>query len=371
MSLKRISVLCTVLALATSAAGQEIRTKRKRSRDPRRIFDSRARGTREGVVIERQTHGRKSLDVRGDPCIVWDEAIHGWRMVFFYSPPGHGQAVCLNLDDSGLGKWTLEGPLPVVNPEAVGWFHKPFIVMDPDHPNCAAKIEGRYCLLVVGSNKNGQKQIQRAWSEKLGGPWKFEPDPLIPLVAGNDFDARTHRRGDRLLLLRPQGVLVFLHGISLPRNSRGRSVPSGRRRRCNAKAGREARDEARRRARAVPAGWSLGVGLGRRLATPARTRASLDCGSQCFADCAGPGKKTIWTEEPPPSLGGFAWCDEKWPVRGWHFAAKPIEWVKDIPKPARDAGEGYDLWRQFIHIFRTAAQLSITIAAITAKSSYI
>ena len=46
---------------------------------------------------------------------------------------------------------------------------QPFIVMDPDHPNYAAKIEGRYCLLVV-SFKSGQKQIQRAWSEKLAGP---------------------------------------------------------------------------------------------------------------------------------------------------------------------------------------------------------
>jgi len=50
------------------------------------------------------------------------------------------------------------------------------------------------------------------------------------------------------------------------------------------------------------------------------------------------------------SCAKVAWCDEEWPVRGWHFASEPIEWVKDIPKAALDAGEGYNLWRQFIHI---------------------
>ncbi len=63
-----------------------------------------------------------------------------------------------------------------------------------------------------------------------------------------------------------------------------------------------------------------------------------------------PGQKAVWTEEPAPSLGGFAWCDEEWPVRSWRFAPEPIEWVKDIPKAARDAGEGHNLWRQFIHV---------------------
>ena len=28
-----------------------------------------------------------------------------------------------------------------------------------------------------------------------------------------------------------------------------------------------------------------------------------------------PVTKAVWTEEPPPSLGGFAWCDEEWPLR--------------------------------------------------------
>jgi hypothetical protein len=64
-------------------------------------------------------------------------------MVLFYDPAGHAQAICTNLDDSGPGQWKLEGPLPVTNPQAVGGFHKPFIVMDPDHANQPAEVDGR------------------------------------------------------------------------------------------------------------------------------------------------------------------------------------------------------------------------------------
>jgi len=144
--------------------------------------------TRRGLVLERRKDGDGS-GVLGDPCIVWDGEIYGWRMVLFCSPPGHAQAICTNRDDPGPGQWKFEGPLPVTNPEVVGGFHKPFIVMDPDHSNQAAKIEGRYCLLVVNF-KNGGKQIQRAWSTTLAGPWTFEPAPIIPAGAENDFDAK-------------------------------------------------------------------------------------------------------------------------------------------------------------------------------------
>ena len=50
-------------------------------------------------------------------------------------------------------------------PGSGGSFHKPFVVMEPYHPNQAAKINGRYCLLVV-SAKNGHKHIQRAHGRK-------------------------------------------------------------------------------------------------------------------------------------------------------------------------------------------------------------
>src|SRR6516162_9723930 len=175
-----LGVLSLLFALHGIAAGQETTT------EPTAGLSIPRAWTRRGVVLERRD---KEHGVSGDPCIVWDETIPGWRMVLFYDPPGHAQAICTNRNDLGSGQWKLEGPLPVTNPKDVGGFHKPFIVMDPFHANHAAKIDGRFCLLVV-SFRNGHKQVQRAWSEKLAGPWTFEPDALIPCGGPDDFDAK-------------------------------------------------------------------------------------------------------------------------------------------------------------------------------------
>ena len=61
-----------------------------------------------------------------------------------------------------------------------------------------------------------------------------------------------------------------------------------------------------------------------------------------------PTDTSISREEPPPSLGGFAYCDETWPVSGWHWEPNPIEWIEDIPEQAVASGEGTNLWRQHI-----------------------
>jgi hypothetical protein len=53
-----------------------------------------------------------------------------------------------------------------------------------------------------------------------------------------------------------------------------------------------------------------------------------------------PTDQNIWREEPPPSLGGFAYCDEEWPVSGWHWFPEPLEWIEDLPEQAVNSGEG-------------------------------
>ena len=58
-----------------------------------------------------------------------------------------------------------------------------------------------------------------------------------------------------------------------------------------------------------------------------------------------PTNTEVFREEPPPSLGGFAYCDEEWPVSGWHWYPQPIEWIEDVPT---EDGEGTNLWRQHI-----------------------
>jgi|SRR5208283_4040746 len=314
----------------------------------RRGFTIPSSWTRRGVVLERQKDGKDS-GLSGDPCIVWDEAINGWRMVLFYYPPGHAQAVCLNRDDVGPGQWRFEGPLPVANPQAVGGFHKPFIVMDPDHPNRAAKIDGRYCLLVV-SVTGGHKQVQRAWSEKLAGPWTFETEAIIPPGAESDFDAKHTDAVTGYYFSERKEFLYFYMGYPQAAQSRQISPFGSAQAVATQKLGEKVATkrgvilEPCQQAGHWASGWVGGLQL---LRGAEHRWVAVVNASPTAPD---PGKKAVWTEEPPPSLGGFAWCDEEWPVLGWHFAPAPIEWVKDIPKEALDAGEGYNLWRQFIHL---------------------
>ena len=298
--------------------------------------------------MEREKDGRIS-SVSGDPCIVWDDAVKGWRMVFFYWPPGHSQAVCFNRDDLGPGNWTMEGPLPVTNPEAIGSFQKPFIVMDPDRPNHAALIDDRYCLLVV-RDRNGTKQVQRAWSNRLAGPWTFEPDVLIPAGKGDDFDAKHTDAVTGYYFSKRKEFLYFYMGY--PKKAQPRRIsPFGSAaavatqmlgERTVAKLGVVL--EPCQQAGHWASGWVGGLQVFH--GVQHRWVAVINA-SPTAPD---PGKKAVWSEEPPPSLGGFAWCDEEWPVHGWHFEPEPIEWVRDIPQEALNDGEGYNLWRQFIHV---------------------
>lgn len=303
--------------------------------------------TRAGLILP---HAKGKAGVSGDPCIVWDDEIKGWRMVLFYDPPGNAQAICLNHDDLGPGQWKFEGPLPVANPKAVGNFSKPFIVMDPARPNFAAVIDGRYCLLVV-SFKGRHKQIQRAWSEKLAGPWTFDAEPIIPTGEGDSFDAKHTDAVTGYYFSDRKEFLYFYMGYPIKPQARKISPYGSAQAVATQKLG-----EASVMKRGVilepcqkeghwASGWVGGLQL-----LPGKTHRWIAV-VNASPTAPDPAKKNVWTEEPPPSLGGFAWTDETWPVAGWHFESQPIEWVKDIPQSAIDAGEGFNLWRQFIHVF--------------------
>jgi hypothetical protein len=302
--------------------------------------------TRKGLVLARANEGQ---GVAGDPCIVWDPDVTAWRMFLFYDPPGAAQAVCKSKDDIGPGNWTLEGPLKVANPEAIGGFHKPFVVMDPDHPNHAAKIDGRYCLLVVGF-ANGHKHVQRAWSERLAGPWTFDPEPIIPIGQEDDFDAKHTDAVTGYYFPKRKEFLYFYMGY--PQHAQPRKVsPYG------SAQGVAVQKLGERMA------TKLGIGVGP-AQTPGHWASGWIGGLQLLRGrehrwvavlnasptAPDPQNKEVWNEEPAPSLGGFAWCDEEWPVKNWHLAPEPIEWVKDIPQSALENGEGTNLWRQFIFV---------------------
>jgi hypothetical protein len=310
----KILILPILCAACVCAAGgllaQDIPQKPAQNEQPFTGLTIPKTWTRQGVVLKRS---KAEQGVSGDPCIVWDEAITGWRMVLFYDPPGHAQAICTNRNDLGPGQWKFEGPLPVTNPQAVGGFHKPFIVMDPDKPNYAAKIEGRYCLLVVNF-KNGHKQVQRAWSEKLAGPWTFEIESVIPPGAENEFDAKHTDAVTGYYFPERKEFLYFYMGYPKVAQPRRISPFGSAQAVATQKLGEKVATkrgvilEPCQQAGHWASGWVGGLQLLH--GTKHRWVAVVNA-SPTGPD---PGKKAVWTEEPAPSLGGFAWCDEEWPV---------------------------------------------------------
>src|SRR5215813_15411092 len=101
-----------------------------------------------GLILAR---GGEAGGVVGDPCIVWDEDLNGWRMFLFVEKPGVGEAICLDKNNIGPGQWQYLGGLKFTNPEQIlgGYTHKPYVVRDAYEPNRAALIDGRYILVSV------------------------------------------------------------------------------------------------------------------------------------------------------------------------------------------------------------------------------
>ncbi len=54
-------------------------------------YDIPRNWSRLGLVLARDESAGIS-SVAGDPCIVWDDDVPGWRMVLFFSPPRHAHA---------------------------------------------------------------------------------------------------------------------------------------------------------------------------------------------------------------------------------------------------------------------------------------
>jgi hypothetical protein len=302
---------------------------------------------RHGLVLARSASG-PGANVVGDPCIVWDDEAGAWRMFFFFDPPGHGHALATERDILRC-RWQVQGPLRFANPDALlgGGTHKPWLVMDPLHPNRASRIEGRFCLLTV-SYADGHKLVQRAWSPALAGPWTLEPEALIGLGTAGAFDEKHVDAISGYYFEERKEFLYFYMGYPLQAQDRGVS-PYG-----NAQAVATQRFGERfptkygmilppcQEAGHWASGWVGGLQL-----LPGKTHRwiGLVNASPTAPDL---GDKSHAREEPAPSLGGFAFCDEAWPVRRWSFFPAPIERIEDIPETARRTGESTNLWRQHI-----------------------
>ncbi len=308
------------------------------------MYDGTRGWVRRGPVFPPE-RGR-AWSVVGDPCVVWDDDVPGWRMFLVWDPPGNGQAICRQPADAGPGSWEPLGPLAFVNPTAIlgGHAHKPFVVMDPHRPNRAARVRDRFWLLLVTRGAVG-KVVQRAWADRLGGPWHVEAEPV--LAPGEAWDGRHVDAPTGYFFAERQEFLYFYMGY--PSEPQRRSSPLGSVQAVAA----QGRDEDRATKLGVilepdprPGHWAGGWLGGLQLLPGTR---KLWMGLVNASPTPPRAEDTaISREEPPPSLAGWASCDLSRPIGGWTLADAPREWLSDLPSQALAWGEGANLWRQHL-----------------------
>ncbi|WBU37450.1 hypothetical protein [Homoserinibacter sp. YIM 151385] len=311
---------------------------------------------RDGLVMARAPHGDGS-EVVGDPCIVWDPDHAAWRMFLFFDPPGHATALAVG-DQNAAEEWGETTPIEFANPELLpGGTHKPFIVMDAHRPNHAARVDGRYWLLTVSHDGRArEKRVQRAHATSLAGPWTLEERELIPRGQGDAFDAE-HVDAVSGYWFPELDTFVYYYMGYPARPQQHVHSPLGSSIGV-ATQGRGDTEAVKQGVMLTPspdpehwaAGWLGGIQIFP--GTEHRWVAVLNA-SPTPPDGSG----RLTSEEPAPSLGGFAHTDAEIPTSGWELDEQPIEWVSDIPDDAIERGEGTNLWRQHILVLRDSVRL--------------
>jgi hypothetical protein len=298
---------------------------------------------RRGVAVARQGNG---CNVVGDPCVVWDGDEGLWRMFLVWDPAGHGQALCPD-PVADPTNWTFAGPLRFTNPEALigAQTHKPFVVLDPERPGRAAHPGGRYALLLVSGAR--PKVVQRAWAERLAGPWTVEPGPLIPTGSEEAFDGRHTDAVSGYYFPARETFLYFYMGYPLrPQPHRPSPYGSAVGVAVQGLGERGVRKQGIALAPHPRVGHWGGGWVGGLQLLPGRRHRWLGV-VNASPTPPDPDDTSIAREEPPPSLGGLAFSDEEWPVGGWQWAEEPFERLAEVPPAAAAAGERENFWRHY------------------------
>jgi len=309
-------------------------------------------------VLERGSIGAFDSRITGDPCVVWDEEVHTWRMFYFASsandPSGRaqhalvaGMALSESAEDIGPGQWHKVGEAPVANPDALSQGqrgHKWWVMMDARQPNQAAHIQGRYWALFVSTA--GTKHIQVASATRLAGPWTVVPRPILspseePLAPdGKHCDTPTAYWFEEV-----GRVLIFYKAYPLRAQPGQPGAPFG--------------------SSSVVAWWQPAEMLavkGKQILLPGNSGAwnrGWIGGLQLLHDKAGwyavmNGSPTPPEDhshrEPPPSLGGWAICSAKLPDSAWSVNREnsPFRLPDQLSDEERRAGLGVNFWRHHL-----------------------
>ena len=286
-----------------------------------------------GSVLERGLVGEFDSSVTGDPCVVWDNERGCYHMFYFAQKHAdgrevnsNGHAVSRSEDDVGPGQWTKLGPLEYANPLALcGDTHKPWVLMDSHRPIVAAKIDGMYWLFTV-SFRGRNKVIQLATSTSLGGPWQVRPEPVVDTGAQDAFDGY-HVDCVTAYWFEERGeVLISYMGYPLLPQPDQTYSPYGS---SSAAAAMRPSDRVARKLgkTVIPSPdtehWTSGYIGGVQIlpAVQGGWYAILNASPTPPA----PVQEEPLMREPAPSLGGWAYTAEEWPVAGWRMADRPIE----------------------------------------------
>lgn len=309
-----------------------------------------------GVAIERGKPGEYDSSVTGDPCIVWDENRKLWHMFYFaqkHLDAGevncNAHAVSFCGKDTGPGQWKKLGPIEYENSEdLMGSAHKPWILMDPYKPNSAARINSSYYLFTP-TWRGANKVILMATSQSLDGPWRVNPEPVVCLGDEKDFDGYHADTVTAYWFSEKDSILIFYKGYPREPQQDQKMSPYGS---STAAAVMSPNDKRAEKLGKIispieedghwMSGWASGIQI-----FPAGQ------GGWYGLLTGSPNPPAAVEEEPDmrepaPSLGGWAYTPEEWPVKGWKVEREPITTIESLPEDAKNNGEGFNLWRHHI-----------------------
>lgn len=312
----------------------------------------------DGIALPRGEAGAFDCDVTGDPCVVWDESIRRFRMFYFaqrHDQAGrevnaNAQAISISARDVDAGMWEKRGPLVYTNAGHLsgGQTHKPWILMDPHQPSMPARIDGRFWLFTV-SFRDGRKCVQRAWSPSLEGPWILTPEPVLEVGGPEDFDGYHVDTVTAYWFADRKQILLFYKGYPAEPQADQPGSPWGSSLAAAVMSPNETR--ARKLGKLIApssapehwqAGWVSSVQI-----LPAHDGGWWGLMSGSPTPPA-PIAEEPDMREPAPSLGGWAYTQEDWPVKGWSVEPQPIVELDDLSHEAKQSGMKTNLWRHHI-----------------------